>query len=536
MYIIKNALRCISRAKSRNILIGVIVFIIAVSSCIGLSIRQAAESAKEETLNSMSVTATISFDRSSAMKDFTPTEKPEQGGEGGFDRNSFKEMMGKASSLSLDEYLKYAQAHSVEDFYYSLTVYANGDDSFEPVSNDSTEQTQNGSMENMPKGMSSGKAGRIFGQDSDFTLVGYSSETAMTSFADGTASVTDGVVFSEGTENFDCIISEELAAYNDLAVGDTVNLVNPNNEEEIYTLAVVGIYIDSSANESSFSPFGSTSTDPANSIYLSYNALNSIVTSSEETNTSEDDSETAALSGNLEGTYVFADVDSYEKFEEQVRDLGLDESYTVTSSDITAFENSLTPLNTLSKTAGYFLIVILLIGAVILVVLNIFNVRERKYEIGVLTAIGMKKGKVALQFLTEIFVVTLAAIILGAGIGAVSSVPVTNALLANQIESTNTRAEQTEQNFGRGPNLMEDGTNGKAPTAPDSKGGGMGGFMDMFNPESENNYVTEISSATNLTVILQMLGIGILLTLIAGAASMLFVMRYEPLKILANRD
>ena len=298
----------------------------------------------------------------------------------------------------------------------------------------------------------------------------------------------------------------------------------------------MGIYIDSSANESSFSPFGSTSTDPANSIYLSYNALNSIVTSSEETNTSEDDSETAALSGNLEGTYVFADVDSYEKFEEQVRDLGLDESYTVTSSDITAFENSLTPLNTLSKTAGYFLIVILIIGAVILVVLNIFNVRERKYEIGVLTAMGMKKGKVALQFLIEIFVVTLAAIILGAGIGAVSSVPVTNALLANQIESTNTRAEQTEQNFGRGPNLMEDGTNGKAPTAPDSKGGGMGGFMDMFNPESENNYVTEISSATNLTVILQMLGIGILLTLIAGAASMLFVMRYEPLKILANRD
>lgn len=80
MYIIKNALRCISRAKSRNILIGVIVFIIAVSSCIGLSIRQEAESAKKETLNSMSVTATFSFDRSSAMKDFAPTEKPEQDG------------------------------------------------------------------------------------------------------------------------------------------------------------------------------------------------------------------------------------------------------------------------------------------------------------------------------------------------------------------------------------------------------------------------------------------------------------------------
>ncbi|MBQ2422771.1 MAG: FtsX-like permease family protein, partial [Clostridia bacterium] len=91
------------------------------------------------------------------------------------------------------------------------------------------------------------------------------------------------------------------------------------------------------------------------------------------------------------------------------------------------------PLETLSKLAGYFLIVVLLIGAIILVVLNIFNIRERKYEIGVMTAMGMKKFKVALQFLTEIFVVTIIAVIIGVGVGGVSSVPVTNALLENQI-------------------------------------------------------------------------------------------------------
>ena len=48
MYIIKNALRCISRAKGRNILIGIIALVIAVSACLGLSIQQAAESAKEK--------------------------------------------------------------------------------------------------------------------------------------------------------------------------------------------------------------------------------------------------------------------------------------------------------------------------------------------------------------------------------------------------------------------------------------------------------------------------------------------------------
>lgn len=203
----------------------------------------------------------------------------------------------------------------------------------------------------------------------------------------------------------------------------------------------------------------------------------------------------------------------------------------MSSSDIAAFEASLTPLNTLSTMAGYFLIVILVIGAVILVVLNIFNVRERKYEIGVLTAMGMKKGKVALQFLTEIFVVTFISVMIGAGVGAVSSVPVTNALLENQVASQNSQAEQVEQNFGRGNMGMDPGM---TENRPGNEKGGF--FSNIFGANNENAYVTQVSSAMNFTVVLQMLGIGILLTLVAGMVSMLFVMRYEPLKILANRD
>ena len=48
----------------------------------------------------------------------------------------------------------------------------------------------------------------------------------------------------------------------------------------------------------------------------------------------------------------------------------------------------------------------------------------------------MKKWKIAVQFLTESLCITFCALIIGAGIGAVSSVPVTNHLLAQQIEST----------------------------------------------------------------------------------------------------
>ena len=538
MYVIKNALKCIGRSKGRNILIGVIVLVIAVSSCLGLSIRQAAESAKEETLSSMTVTATISFDRTSVMTQMS--KGPEDNMEKNFDRSSFVGMMGEISSLSLEEYLTYAQAESVKDFYYSMTAYVNGTEAFEPVSTEeeasSTESPQQ--PEGSPdvpsrQGDALGKGDRIFGSSSDFTVIGYSSETAMTSFLNGTAAIEEGSVFTMDAASNECIITEELALFNNLSVGDSIQISNPNHDEELYTLTVVGIYSDSSANESSFSMFGATSTDPANRIYVSYATLQEIIEASEAAvaELTDEDSSVAALSGTLEGTYVFADVDAYEAFETEVRELGLEDSYTVSSSDIAAFEASLTPLNTLSTMAGYFLIVILVIGAVILVVLNIFNVRERKYEIGVLTAMGMKKGKVALQFLTEIFVVTFISVMIGAGVGAVSSVPVTNALLENQVASQNSQAEQVEQNFGRGNMGMDPGM---TENRPGNEKGGF--FSNIFGANNENAYVTQVSSAMNFTVVLQMLGIGILLTLVAGMVSMLFVMRYEPLKILANRD
>lgn len=553
MYIIKNAFKCIGRSKGRNILIGIIALVIAVSACIGLSIRQAAESAKKDTLEGMSVTATISFDRQSMMQEMRqpPDGNAENGQENdtqdrAFDRDQFREMMNGGTALTLDEYKTYASAESVQDFYYTLTAYFDGSDNLEPVSSESESEDESEPSSGAPNG------GMNFGHDKgnrmgnmatgDFTVIGYSGDNAMTAFQSGTTSVSDGAVFSEGTKERQCLISEELAAYNDLAVGDTITLTNPDSETETYSLTVSGIYKNTQANDLSVSMFG-VGQDPTNSIYMSAAALQGILDASSSVSETVTDETTGretetAVGSSLSATYVLADADAYNRFEEEVRTLGLDESYTVYSADLAAFENSLTPLNTLSTMAGWFLLVILLIGAVILIVLNIFNIRERKYEIGVLTAMGMKKGKVALQFLTEILVVTMAAILVGAGIGAVSAVPVTNALLANQVESRQSSQVQMENNFGRDGNF-KGGTQAARPngenTVPDDiPGGGHGGFAEIG--QNVSNYITEVNSAMNLTVLLQLLVIGLLLTLAAGAVSVLFVMRYDPLKILANRD
>lgn len=96
-----------------------------------------------------------------------------------------------------------------------------------------------GNEQSMQKpGYSGRKHEQMFGVQSDFTLTGYSSDSAMTSFINGTASIVEGSVFEENTSELVCMISEELATFNSLSLEDKVIITNPNSEEETYELKV----------------------------------------------------------------------------------------------------------------------------------------------------------------------------------------------------------------------------------------------------------------------------------------------------------
>lgn len=568
MYVIKNALRNIIRNKGRNILIMIIALVIALSACIALSIRQSAESTRESTLSDMEITANISVDRSKMMKNATSSSSSSSS-----NKENMKSALQNTKDLSIDELEKYAKCKSVKDFYYTQSASLDASGSLEAVdtssnsdssssssdsssskssSSDSKNSTDNNS--NTPPDMQGGNGGQGgpemkggMGSQGDFTVIGYSSESAMTDFIDGTSKITDGSMFDINSSDKKCLISSELATLNSLEVGDTIKLQNPNDEDETITFTISGIYTKSDSSSSSENMMGfNASNDPANQIYTSYKCLSSIIAKSEKNASTSTDSTTgmkmsSAIRGQVNGTYVFSSVDDYNSFQKEAKKAGLSSDYTIQSQDLTEYENSLVPLENLSSFAGWFLLIVLIIGAIILIVFNMFNIRNRKYEIGVLTAIGMKKWKVALQFLTETFIVTFVAIILGAIIGACTSVPITNALLENQVTSSQTQQTQVEQNFGRGSDMQNSNSNSSDnSSSQDNKPSDNG--QDKGNPPSggfmgqASNYISSVSSATDLMVVLELILLGLGLTIVSSLTSVIFVMRYEPLKILSQRD
>ena len=666
MYILKNALRCISRAKGRNILIGLVVLLLSVSSCIGLSIKEANRTLKKQYADDKEITATlkaenarrsggVSLETLTGLADHDAVKELQYtaavyftAGEGiepldvagSFKQNKdFREKYGdikNGESRTTTETETETETETSSDtqskvestsanktgsaFSYKIvsTVAGQGENgNEEPAPGNNTENgnentdpgsetpepvpgtpdpgsetpgagevtpgsdsqkpengsgkpsggrsSEDGGSSDMPQmpggGLPPGTDGSDFknfitrnfttnnyffnmGSMNDFTVKAYNTDAAMPDYLSSLNAL------SSTDETLHCLISKSLAEENSLQTGSTFTLKNPDNEDEIYTFTVAGIFDSSQSSDSQDTSSNAAFSD--NTIYISNAAMEKLLTDSaaanpetEETESDkkEDAETTKALSANYDATFIFANLNDYNDFKDD-----LAEGYTLTSEDVDNYEESIKQLNTLGQYATYFLIVIFIIGAFVLVIINLFSIRNRKYEIGVLTAIGMKKHKVAIQFVAELFIVTFAALIIGSAAGSVASVPVTNKLLVsiNTEEKTEDAAESktsSSQQPGGMPAMPENmpdnfpgGSDGSGQRTPP------GNFGENFKNKvgdvgsNVNNYIAKISSATDMTVILEMILVGMGLTLISSAAAVAFVMRYEPLKILNNRD
>lgn len=598
MFIIKYALKSIIRSIGRNILIALIVLIIATAACVAMSIQQAAESAAANSLKGMSIAGQVNIDK----KYLYEAAKSKKGTEDM--RELMPEMndMMKKYALSLDDMEDYASIKKdgsddplVKTYYYSAAISVNGNDDLEKYdlsssSTSSTEATVAATeapteAPTMPAPTAYDKDGNLIEiemptmqaatqadappqgneqqmeKPGDFNLLGYNAYAGLEEVEkfgnDSNSSFTlkEGKFFEDNTSEYECVIEESLQELNGIKVDDSITIVNPKNEDETYSLKVVGIF-DSNVETMA------SGDDAYNTIITSYAVVKDIETKSAETNGSSDSSTTSstassattaateaattaatstdssgsdsdsdeapdALISQFTGVFIFADIDHYNEFKTEVESRDMDDEevqvegvkmYIVTSNDVASFEEGLKPLQNLKNFATTFLYLILAIGAIVLIVISVISIRDRKYEIGVLAAMGIKKFKLSMMFMIEVLTITLIAIIIGAAVGSAASVPVTNSLLSTQVD------EQIEENESKQGQQMQPGMEAGKETP---KNGEVTGDVE---------YVDKVDFSVDIVVILKMLGIGILLAVVSGFTSILFILRYDPKQILANRD
>ena len=474
MYIIKNAWINIKRHLGRNILIGLIVLVVALSSTIALSINTSGNKLIESYKDKNELAVSFRLDMSK-LRD---------------ESNTY-------TKLTISDIENYADSDYVSSYYYTLDTSLSSDDIEAIDMSEKFEPKDNGNAPNseIPRGDIGGNGDDMTSQG-DYKITAYSDPSYIENFINGTSKITSGSMITKDDEENHVVISEELATQNDSEVGDEITFYLPSDSSITYTFEITGIF-ETTDDSASDDFMNINALNAQNQIYTTVTAINNIL--------EDDDS-----SNSLNATIYLKNQDDLEAYTEEVKDKGLSDYYTL-SDNTDEITSTLTPIKNISNFSMTFLIIILIVGAIILAVINILNIRDRKYEIGVLRAIGMSKTKLILSLLTELFIVTVIAFIIGIIGGKLLSQPVTNKMLENEINSQQVQTENTRENFG-----------GR-------------GFERPNERRATQNYEDSLTVTLDAKTIIILFSFGLILVIVSGSASAIFITKYNPNQILRNQ-
>lgn len=455
MYILQNAFKNVMRNKGRNIMLAAIIFLVIATTMVILMINNTSNETIELYKSQFGAKVTIAPNKSKY-------QAAVQNGQ-------------SITQIKPEQYVDFSHSQYILNSVLSNSASC-ASDLLHAVGESSSGGMMGGGYVTMP-------TMRLLGNN-------------WTDFENGYREIMDGGKMPK--EKNECVVSMDFADLNNLSVGDTIQITGMvltedegRVEPDVYSLLVTGIYFDT--------------TDPnGNSIMPSalMNRRNEILTVF-------DTLQPNSAGQSVSATFYLKNPDVLADFDAELRSKGLDAIYDV-SADDAAYTAVVGPVEGMKNVSLTFMIAVLILGALILILLSSMTIRERKYEIGVLRAMGMKKSKVALGLWTEMIIITMFCLVLGVGVGTLVAQPISNSLLAGQIESI----EEAQNNTQDGKFMMEIGGSSASNEKP----------------------IDKIDVSIGADTLLEIAGISLLLASFAGLAAVSKITKYEPIKILMERN
>ncbi|MDR3305720.1 MAG: ABC transporter permease [Clostridiales Family XIII bacterium] len=500
MYILENALQNIRRNRGRNLMIGIIIFVIIVSAVTALMIRNTADGViadyKTRFGSEVSLSPNMQKLQEEAMANSTE------------DASGMNRVRIVRPEIPAEQYVAFGESEYLKEAVLTATAKTNSEQ-LKPIDED---LGGGGGM------MVSGRGGpgaepvqEALGTQYYTKLLG----NEYSDFESGDRSISEGRLPEADGE---CMLSTELLENSGLSLGDEITLTSeltkglPDEEGEAetlpisYTLTIVGTYLDATAE------YGSGAGLMENAYT---NRRNEILTTF-DTAAAPMVSEWSGIE--VGATYYLKSPDMLPDFADELYAKGLSDVFDVTT-DEASYERIVGPVEGLKTISVAFVIIVLVFGGVIIALLSSIAIRERKYEIGVLRAMGMKRSKVALGLWTEMLVITAVCLVVGLGVGMVVAQPVTDVMLAQQVAA----AEEAE--------------------TAGMPGGGAGGFMTaniassgMFGGQADAEALKDLDVSLGWVTLLELIGIAILLSSLTGLIATQKITKYEPIKILMERN
>lgn len=319
---------------------------------------------------------------------------------------------------------------------------------------------------------------------STFSLpVSFLGTTTPTKLEGSTITISSGEALSGTSDTNGALISEAMAEKNNLKVGDTFTAYNA-------TLTVTGIFTTSSDSRGA-----------ENTVILSLTSLQRL----------------SGQSGVVTSAVVTVDsLDNLSATTSAVK-TSLGSSADVTSAEEQA-NNTVEPLNSVKHVTTFSLIGALVAGAVIILLVMIMVVRERKKEIGVAKAIGGSNPRIMLEFATEALTLAVLGAVIGLIIGVIGGQPVTKQLVASSVSSSSSLAQTAG---GRTFSMT-----GQPPA------GGPEGFRTRFARTGTAQSISNVKAQIGPAVLLEGFGAAMLIAIIGSGLAAGMIAKIRPSTIM----
>ena len=192
------------------------------------------------------------------------------------------------------------------------------------------------------------------------------------------------------------------------------------------------------------------------------------------------------------------------------------------SIDDSAYEQMVGPIESVGAFATTIFWVVVIASIAIITLIVTINVKDRRYEMGVLLSLGASKLNVAGQTLVELLVIGTVALAASIGTGTAVAQTMSESLLKNQIAMSE---QQSENNFGR-------------PSGFGGRQGGMGGRMTPGGQASQSNVEAidsiDVNASASNYALLFLIGYGIII--LALLLPTWNIVKYQPKTILTGKE
>jgi putative ABC transport system permease protein len=506
---LKRAWLSTVRKPSRTVILAAILFVMANLMLATIAIKAGVERSVEYAKETLGGVVYLQPDMEAMRAQMTPPSDAADGAtDGAADGTAARPAGMTRPTVPVATAEEIAESEYVKDYTYSISATANAN-GFTPV------ETEEQEMRNAFGGGGAGGFGGMRGgsgevlaamQRGDMTVVGINSFAFVSEYEAGNMELAAGEVISEATDDR-VMISADLADASGLAVGDTLKLDAVGEASGTVELVVIGIYEVTTDNFN------------ANTLYLNPATAQKLLAADEELGVSS--VKYYLTSAEVKEAFIAEAEAKYPTLAEDGLKLDIDTS---------AYDQMVGPIETVGGFATTILWVVIVAAVVIITLMVMINVKDRRYEMGVLMSLGARRSNILGQILAELVLVGTVAFALSVGTGGLIAGAMGEGLLAQQLAMDE---QQTTQNFGRGQNAGRGGFGG-------ASGGGFGGGAvtgGMFGSSAtEVEAIDTIDVSAGVSDYAALFASGYAVLIVALILPSINILRYQPKTILTGKE